>query len=223
MSSSSFVSASSSANDASGGKHSPLASSGKEPSLFSARNAPFSPTVRPSLGATNDRVSSRLKRRRRAWRVAHVESTTNNKVLEQKALEDPANRKWSNCAESVNAVGISLPGAILNKTLKAARTVTGKMVSATKHAGRSGRGWTNVEAERLDRLWALRLRSAMIAEIDIWRAANLIIKQFGDSADMEAARRILEMERMGDAEGKATWTHIRIVICQLLNTERTTQ
>jgi hypothetical protein len=59
----------------------------------------------------------------------------------------------------------------------------------------------------------------MLAEIDIWRAANLIIKQFGDSADMEAARRVLEMERKGDAEGKATWTHIQIVICQLLKTD----
>jgi hypothetical protein len=59
----------------------------------------------------------------------------------------------------------------------------------------------------------------MIAEIDIWRAANLIIKEFGDGADMEAARHILEMERKGDAEGKATWTHIQIVICQLQRTD----
>jgi hypothetical protein len=27
------------------------------------------------------------------------------------------------------------------------------------------------------------------------------------------------MERKGDAEGKATWTHIQIVICQLLGTD----
>lgn len=61
----------------------------------------------------------------------------------------------------------------------------------------------------------------MIAEIDIWRAANRIVKEFGDGADMEAARRILEMEGRGDAEGKATWTHIQVVICPLLRTDGT--
>lgn len=48
----------------------------------------------------------------------------------------------------------------------------------------------------------------MIAEINLWREANAVIRQFGDHAYMEAARQILEMERNADADGKATWTHI---------------
>jgi hypothetical protein len=48
----------------------------------------------------------------------------------------------------------------------------------------------------------------MIAEIDIYRTAKLIIDQFGPGALIEAAMRQDQLSETGDLEGARTWSRI---------------
>ena len=48
----------------------------------------------------------------------------------------------------------------------------------------------------------------MIAEIDIWRAANILVKRHGVDAALVAAQRADELLAKGDVEGCAVWKRI---------------
>jgi hypothetical protein len=54
----------------------------------------------------------------------------------------------------------------------------------------------------------MKCGDAMILEIDIWRSANELIKQYGDLADIEAAARAHEFEAKGDRDGQCVWLRI---------------
>jgi hypothetical protein len=58
----------------------------------------------------------------------------------------------------------------------------------------------------------------MIPEIDIWRVANLMLKRYGDEADIESAVRAEELFEEGDHNGAAVWRRVIDAIAQLLNT-----
>jgi hypothetical protein len=58
-------------------------------------------------------------------------------------------------------------------------------------------------------------RRKMIPDRDIWRAANLLIREHGDGAEFVAARRADEMLDRGDLEGEAVWLRIRRAIVEL--------
>ena len=55
----------------------------------------------------------------------------------------------------------------------------------------------------------------MIAERDIWRAANLLIREYKADAEMLAARRADEMFERGDREGQLVWLRIRRAVAEL--------
>ena len=57
----------------------------------------------------------------------------------------------------------------------------------------------------------------MIPEIDIWRVAYLMLKRYGDEADIESAIRAEELAEAGDWAGGAIWRIID-AIGQLENT-----
>ena len=48
----------------------------------------------------------------------------------------------------------------------------------------------------------------MITDLDIYRAANMLIDRHGAEALIEAARMIDRMLELGDAEGQALWQRI---------------
>lgn len=48
----------------------------------------------------------------------------------------------------------------------------------------------------------------MIPEIDIWRAANLMLKRYGETALEESAKRADELAAGEDYDGAATWRRI---------------
>jgi hypothetical protein len=48
----------------------------------------------------------------------------------------------------------------------------------------------------------------VISELDIWRAANLLIRQHGVDAEFEAARLQGLMLDRGDDEGRLVWARI---------------
>ena len=58
----------------------------------------------------------------------------------------------------------------------------------------------------------------MIPEIDIWRAATLMLKRYGEKALDESAGRADELAAQDDYNGPAVWRRITDAIGQLANT-----
>jgi len=57
----------------------------------------------------------------------------------------------------------------------------------------------------------------VIPEIDIWRAANLMLRRYGDKALEESATRAHELAAASDHDGAATWRRITAAVGQLAN------
>ncbi len=57
-------------------------------------------------------------------------------------------------------------------------------------------------------------------DLDIYRSANGLIKQYGEAADIEAAMRADECLAAGDMEGEAVWLRVVKAIEELLSEER---
>ena len=55
--------------------------------------------------------------------------------------------------------------------------------------------------------WPDRL-PRVIPDIDIWRVANLMLKRYGDLAEVESARRADELWETRDAAGVAVWRRV---------------
>lgn len=49
-------------------------------------------------------------------------------------------------------------------------------------------------------------------EIDIWRTASILIKEYPDDADLVAARRADALLERGDPEGCRTWLRITAAV-----------
>lgn len=58
----------------------------------------------------------------------------------------------------------------------------------------------------------------MIADVDIWRAANLLVKQHGFDAPLVAAQRADDLLAQGDVEGERIWKKIVEAIRELQRT-----
>jgi hypothetical protein len=58
----------------------------------------------------------------------------------------------------------------------------------------------------------------MMTEIDIWRAAYLMLWWYGETAQEESARRADEFAADGDPTGEACWRRIIDVIGELAST-----
>ena len=54
----------------------------------------------------------------------------------------------------------------------------------------------------------------MVSDLDIWRAANLVIRQHGEDAEIVAAQRADLMLNRGDREGQLVWLRIRRAIAE---------
>ena len=57
----------------------------------------------------------------------------------------------------------------------------------------------------------------VISEIDIWRAANLMLKRYGEKALEESEARAYELAAADDYNGVAVWRRIRDAVAQLTN------
>ena len=57
----------------------------------------------------------------------------------------------------------------------------------------------------------------MIPEIEIWRAANLMLKRYDDKAADESAARADELAAQDDYKGEAVWRRIADAVGQLVN------
>jgi hypothetical protein len=56
------------------------------------------------------------------------------------------------------------------------------------------------------------IEEALVAEIDIWRTASLLIKAHGENAWAEAAGQADDMIAKGDTEGEAVWKRVLAAI-----------
>ena len=61
----------------------------------------------------------------------------------------------------------------------------------------------------------------MIPEIDIWRAANLMLKRYGAKAEAECVTRTDDLAAADDHDGVAVWRRISDAVAQLSNTTPT--
>jgi hypothetical protein len=59
----------------------------------------------------------------------------------------------------------------------------------------------------------------MISDLDLWRAANLMIERHGGDATLVAAQRADEMLAQGDTEGRLVWKRILGAINELQRTK----
>jgi len=57
----------------------------------------------------------------------------------------------------------------------------------------------------------------VISELDIWRAANLLRKRYGDNARAEGTSRAHALAEAGDRESAAVWRRITEAVAQLVN------
>ena len=62
----------------------------------------------------------------------------------------------------------------------------------------------------------------MTEEIDVYRAAALLVKQYGENAPIRAAMRADELLAGGDVEGAAVWKRVLRAIDELQAKERPT-
>jgi len=56
----------------------------------------------------------------------------------------------------------------------------------------------------------------VIQEIDVWRAAKVLVDQHGDEAPIQAAMRVDDMLERGDLEGRRVWKKILEAVEELL-------
>ena len=54
---------------------------------------------------------------------------------------------------------------------------------------------------------------------DIWRAANLLIRQHGEESPIHAAQRADELMAAGDTEGWLVWNRICVAVDELMRDE----
>jgi hypothetical protein len=54
----------------------------------------------------------------------------------------------------------------------------------------------------------------VISDLDIWRAANILIRQHGRNAELEAAKRTDLMLERGDLDGQALCKRVRHAIVE---------
>jgi hypothetical protein len=59
----------------------------------------------------------------------------------------------------------------------------------------------------------------MINDRDIWSAASLLLKRYGDDAVIQAAQRLDELFAEGDHDGCAIWKRILEAVSELSRTE----
>jgi hypothetical protein len=59
----------------------------------------------------------------------------------------------------------------------------------------------------------------MIDDLEIWRAANLLIERYGPDAAVMAAHRADELLALGDADGCAIWKRILEAVADLSRTK----
>jgi hypothetical protein len=57
-----------------------------------------------------------------------------------------------------------------------------------------------------------RFANLMVSDLDIWRAASLLIRKHGANVELEAAKRADLMLDRGDDGGRLVWTRIRRAI-----------
>ncbi len=60
----------------------------------------------------------------------------------------------------------------------------------------------------------------MIPDLDLYRSANLLVKQHGEDAPIHAAMRADAMLDKGDLDGYAVWKRMLRAVGELLRVER---
>ena len=106
-----------------------------------------------------------------------------------------------------------MPAAQRRAVQRAKTTSSGVISAPRKHLEARPRPVLNLYRRRPDTLAAC----GVIPEIDIWRAALLLLKRYSERALDESAARADELALAGDDDGAATWRRIIAAVTQLAN------
>ena len=87
-----------------------------------------------------------------------------------------------------------------------------------RHLDTQLRNPCNYGCQKFCRLEACKFSRVTIPEIDIWRAATLMLKRYGEKALEQSATRADELAADGDLDGADTWRRITAAVEQLANT-----
>ena len=60
----------------------------------------------------------------------------------------------------------------------------------------------------------------MTSDLDIYRTANVLIREHGEDATLEAAQRVAAMLEKGDMEGKAVWLRVLHAVDEIQRKKR---
>ncbi len=60
----------------------------------------------------------------------------------------------------------------------------------------------------------------MVSDLDIYRSASVLMKQYGDRAALVAAGHAKQLDFKGDKDGAATWLRIAKATREIQRTER---
>jgi len=60
----------------------------------------------------------------------------------------------------------------------------------------------------------------VVEDIDIWRAAHVLVREHGDNATHHAAMQVARMAVKHDARGEAVWTRIYDIVNDMLRGRR---
>jgi hypothetical protein len=60
----------------------------------------------------------------------------------------------------------------------------------------------------------------MTSEIDIYRTANLLVKEYGQKAPLMAASRVDALLALGDVDGQSVWKAVLRAVQELIRLDR---
>lgn len=90
------------------------------------------------------------------------------------------------------------------------RWVSGETIFVPREPGPPRKRWRS-PSSAVNR----KMAGQVISELDIYRAANLLVRRHGDDAAIEAARKSDLMLGRGDTEGQRVWLRIKRAIAEL--------
>lgn len=58
---------------------------------------------------------------------------------------------------------------------------------------------------------------ALMSERDVWMAAGVLIREFGEQAVIEASNKADQFQKLGDVDGQRTWMRIVHAVAAMLD------
>lgn len=65
----------------------------------------------------------------------------------------------------------------------------------------------------------LETEDSVMSERDVWMAAGVLIREFGEQATIEASNKADQFQKLGDVDGQRTWMRIVHAVAAMLDVD----